>query len=804
MHNLGQVGLKRDSKLDIIRGVAVMMMVFAHAAFFMSDNSGFFVRAFSGFANYSVFIILLFTSGAATFLAYSHPLKPYLKRTGSHLEHRVMVLVFGYYLVALGSVLKGVSLQDVTQLLRLVLEVLSFQKVPSFSEFIIPYIFFSVFYLYCRKILDFVTKSPATMTIVGLVTFVIASFLFNLPVWPGFTVLKSLVVGEESYFSFPFMQYFPVFIAGYWWGKVISGQYAQKVKDRAGLVALSVSVFIFIGSYVGFRWSGFQIFDPTTRWPPSLGFLGYGLTVTFILYLLLSFLPSGFLNNPWDRFIAYLGRDAFDIYIVHLLILFFYERFINFHTGNQLIFASMYITLMAVTVIISSLNWRVSPSVFRLGPISFGGYGRYRIKRKYVAVLIIFLVCAVFGQSGNSQTIGAYMTRQDVVTPLLNLIPPEVVLNRKWFVKTDTHDNQIFLEIMVNNKDPRRSIYTYRIHNTDLEGDFSSVSTGRYFARLDIGNLNPGEYMATVTEIQSGYTTGRPFIVSYPLYVAWTLDWEGWDVPDTALNRIRQLPQIHYRIPLTHFFNPRLFIARDILPERIAYITDWLKDNMTENRDAVGLHLHMQYDLVEQAGVTPKSSPDWGYLNGQGYDVPLTAYSPEEQARIVRFALTEMVLRGFTDIKGFRAGGWFADVDTLTVLAAAGLKYDSSGRQHLIWKGSQKSPWDLDVDAQPYYPDKKNQNISSPDHLELLEIPNNGGNTYEHDAATLITNFGKIRSRPYQDKAAAMVFLSHPQWAERELPIANEVLTYMDNFLYERDFGPVIYVTTDAIFEEWK
>jgi hypothetical protein len=54
------------------------------------------------------------------------------------------------------------------------------------------------------------------------------------------------------------------------------------------------------------------------------------------------------------------------------------------------------------------------------------------------------------------------------------------------------------------------------------------------------------------------------------------------------------------------------------------------------------------------------------------------------------------------------------------------------------------------------------------------------------------------------DTDIAVVFLSHPQWADTELPEADRTMDYIDKYRFDSDLGPVIYTTVDDIYRIWK
>jgi hypothetical protein len=152
----------------------------------------------------------------------------------------------------------------------------------------------------------------------------------------------------------------------------------------------------------------------------------------------------------------------------------------------------------------------------------------------------------------------------------------------------------------------------------------------------------------------------------------------------------------------------------------------------------------------------------------------------------------------------FRAGGWFANEATLKAVQDSGLLADSSGRTSYKFF-SQPGPWDLSATAQPYYPSTNDQNKAGEPSLSILEIPNNGADSYWFSSEEMQKRFranygGGILTEPKE-----ITYLSHPHWFNKsEQNKIKELFNLIDNYKYENDFGPALYVTLDEVYEVWK
>jgi hypothetical protein len=275
-------------------------------------------------------------------------------------------------------------------------------------------------------------------------------------------------------------------------------------------------------------------------------------------------------------------------------------------------------------------------------------------------------------------------------------------------------------------------------------------------------------------------------------------------VPQRYLDAIADQAQRHQNIPLTHFFNPRIYLPEVLSPGRAAQLTDWVLDRGRTRGDEIQLHLHMHFDMLQAAGVEPKTEPKWGFRSNEGYDVFTTAYSREEFGAVLGWAEQQFRYHGLPEPVGYRAGGWFADLNILHVLEQHGYTYDASGRERRMWGGGISSPWNLDADTQPYYPARADQNRTGPTTLDLLEIPNNGGDAYGYTAAQMIERLMKNYPAKVAQSRRVVTFLSHPQWHDKDQVTMDAVLDFTDAKLYQTDQGPFVYVTLSQIADLWK
>ncbi len=372
------------------------------------------------------------------------------------------------------------------------------------------------------------------------------------------------------------------------------------------------------------------------------------------------------------------------------------------------------------------------------------------------------------------------------------------------------------------NWSPTRSL----LLRINLENYKDSVEGGYYYLGLNFELSDVTIRSAEATGfLESDLETAIPLIISAPIYMTWTIDWEGYDLQEIYMRAMAELSS-RYGMPMTHYFNPRIYTNPAITPERARSLTNWVL-NREKLGDEISLHLHMHFDLVAAAGLTPKTSPSWGGRT-EGHDVLTTAYNREELGQILRWAKQKFAENGLPVPPGYRAGGWFMNLENLKALADNGFVYDTSGSDFRDPYGinRQSRDWALEVTSRPYQVSSTNQNTSTPPLLPLWEYPNNGADSTNRTEQELIrrlhlnlasTKSGSSTSgsgnssnnstgsnnqtlisnsiaQPMID-AQVLNYLSHPHWFNIDQPRMQALFEAAENYKYENDKGPLVYVT---------
>lgn len=340
---------------------------------------------------------------------------------------------------------------------------------------------------------------------------------------------------------------------------------------------------------------------------------------------------------------------------------------------------------------------------------------------------------------------------------------------------------------------------TYEVLNSNLSGSLEKISKREYTASINPASLQPGKYQLQVTVEDQNETFKTPktyFFVSKPLFVTFTVDYEGSDVPDENLAELVEFAEGHPPLPIVHLFNPHIYVAPDISQNRADYLTQWILVRKL-NGDEVGMHLHMRNEMVQAAGVDVRKTPKWTSTLDNGHDVPCSAYTYDEFTKIVSWAKEQFLTEGLGEPVTFRAGGWFADETTLKVLDHNNFKIDTSGREYTSW-GNLSLHWQLSSTTKPYHPSESNQNAATPlPQLRLWEFPNNGGDSYKYTVEQMIQRFNDNYKRQPLTEKQTVTYLTHPHDFSADREKLDPTFSHIDQYLLRNDNGPVLYVTLE-------
>lgn len=337
-------------------------------------------------------------------------------------------------------------------------------------------------------------------------------------------------------------------------------------------------------------------------------------------------------------------------------------------------------------------------------------------------------------------------------------------------------------------------------------GTIPRIEANKYQLTVNSEDFGAGvlaiEAVATSEEVAGKKWTSEEAKInlSYGLYVVWTMDWEGQGVAQGQLDQMSRISTDHHNLPLTHFFNPRVF-SGGVGGFEGQKQMNYVKARRDQFGDEIGLHLHMWYDVPRAAGVNPRTEPAWNSKDliggGGGYDVPFSAYTYEESLKILKWSAEKFEQNGLGKPLSFRAGGWYLSLDNVKALQDAGYRVDSSGRDARFWgRGYLASPWSLGSRTQPYKISTESLNSDFPEpRYNVWEIPNNGADSYWFSAQDMITALNdNFQNKPLTERRIVNI-LSHPHWFSVDYPKLQEFFADADTKFYPEDKGPVLYTT---------
>ncbi len=789
----------RSTKIDALRGIAVMGMIVSHALFFFHDSSNSAFTFVAKFLNATVFTLFVFVFG----LALSKWLDVHALDRTKHIVISSLKRAGIIYLLYAAT--STVSLLTTQAGLPQLFSVLTLQSAISFTEYMQLFVVLFLLIPLLRPLLRYTRTSLLLTFVIGAFFYLAGIMLREISVPDFLLSIKTLLAGHEDLIRFPVLFYLPVVVWGVWWQHDSDHNTQDKVHTTNHIRVLMGATALTVAGVLLSRFVNIPILNPDIRWPPSVAFLATGLSLATIGLFLTPYLSR--VGNPVKGIVSYFGRDALDIWANHLLLLFLYRRFIGEHFSNPIIVVMLIFFLTVATVLLSSLN--VTNQVRFPFNITFSGTRRFR--KRYALYAVTALALVVLSSTTPSGQYGNFL-RAPALT-VSQKLPENVKINLStnttWHTKHTSVPQSVDLVVSIDNDGERIPINPdlVRIRMNSKVVDFSGIadSDGTLHFTKPVKDISPGAYtvLADINNGDSSITTNPVKLnISEPLLVAWTLDWEGWDAPDAAVTDITNLTFQYPTLKFSHFVNPRMFLPGVVTPERGVQLVSFLNERHAKG-DEIAMHLHMQFDLVEAAGITPKTSRAWGLRSEEGYDVPTTEYSPQEFRQIVQFAKSLASDSGLPSMTGYRAGGWFLDTTLLNELGPLGFTYDSSGRDRPKTGAFRTIPWNLPVGQQPYFPSTADQNTGTVDSGTILEIPDNGLSTYELSAEALTARINAVYQGGVLTTPKVLVFVSHPQFHSQEFAKIPRVLQKVAAISQVADRGPAVFMTTAEIAKLW-
>lgn len=808
--------------LDLVRGVFMVTMIVSHSIFFFHANTNSFLQIVAGFGDIVSFTGLLVISGATAYASYIHFEHSY-SSVIVRLLKRLPIYLVGYYLLALWA--SGVWQHwDAGE----VVNILTFQRLVPFTEFIVPFIFLGLLKIPLRPLFQLLSKSLNGTIIVSTLLYFLSTFLAyqDTAFWG-----KMLLVGISGVYSFPLLGYLPLYLVGLYLGRRFYVHSAQKELKKFMSIAsvlLACGVILVVASPLILHVSPTDVFN---RFPPSPAFLLAGLAFSFFaMACVLEF--EELKNFPLSRTILLLlGQNTFSILITYTALLYAYHwsDLPKVHSPILTILLGFFSTLLAIYFAkVLPLNYSFSLTFVDWCECNWRHCKHAKehslvklLKRWLITIVDLPHLFSVTWEGHRIQLVKKWNIVFAGAALLLAVTPLGIAENNSYFQNIIGNTTGSVNKTWVLTTNPSEVLYTLSGLHRILDGQPDVKVTYQlnnetpqimesngldFIAKLPRKNLTPGIYTLTgiITVNYSLYKTQPTTLyVSAPLLVTWTIDWEGYDSPDSYLSAMDTIAN-EFQIPITQMYNPHNFSTSYITPERAEFLTNWVRHRRDTQGDEIGLHIHMYPDFVKLTGVTPITDQTWGGGWTPGYDILTSAYSYDDMVRILSYAKEVFKEHDLGQPSSYRAGAWFANLETLAALSDTGFLVDSSGRTPYTF-GTNQIPgfWDLTATTQPYFPSTQNQNSPNPPpRLSILEVPDNGADDYAFSASEMIDRFkenyiGGILTEPKQ-----VTYLTHPNWfdANRQKNM-RDVFSYVDQFANRNDTGPVVFTTLHGVYQ---
>lgn len=885
MNSSAKLESRRIWSLDLLRGLMIGLMTLSHTIHFTRAYHQPLLGMVNSVINLTSFTTFLFVSAAVGYLSYINQppaqTQSLQSRPWFRLIKRLFVYLIGYYLIANWASLVLNNFQLLTTENQQLTTILTFRTLVPFTEFIIPFLIFGLLTIPLRPLYQRLAKSPVAIALLSISAYLLGEYLYLHPSPHIPSAWQAIIYGYSGLYSFPLLQYFPVYLLGLHLGYSYLNDSIHKSSKLINLFKLLVLLNLF--SLIISLLAHPGLASLLNRWPPTIPFLLTGLTLTFLLLSLIHQLRQ-LQNFPWTRtLLLILGQNSFAVFFTYTFLDYLLAAFHLPALYSPLLVLTLWVILLTTAIYLAKiipLNWqfeltlvnwcecqlthcthaqehrfvvKIKSLVLRLVrfrdlfSITISGHRLRLIKKRQFALgfLLVLFSATTLGLGENYQYLASQVAHLQGQS------------NRTWFLTTDPQPQLIYTLSFPSELQPQQVTAVLNNHSSfpmtnpcASQPSISNINCQSpnvqwYTVTVPLTDLSSGTYQIqgrlTFFKTLNFLTTPTTFYISQPLYVTWTIDWEGYDVSDDYLTELADIAD-QYHIPMTHMFNPYIYIypslpetqrqalvasasaaptnsaslLANLTPERADYLTHWVIQRRDLHQEEIGLHLHMYPELAADAKVQPRLEPTWGGGFTPGYDILTTDYTREEMTQILERAKGWFVSRDLGVPKSYRAGAWFANLDTLQALQDTGFLIDSSGRTSYTFGTNHiQGPWHLSSTTQPYYPSLTDQNqpasvstTQSSNDLatqRILEIPNNGADTYAFNTDQLISRFtdnftGEPLTQPQQ-----VTYLSHPHWfyPSRQQTI-RQVFDYLHQFNYSEDSGPVVYTTLLGVYNAFK
>lgn len=550
---------KRSMFLDIAKIITVLLMVTTHFIIFFNlpDNEksiGRILGDLGGIACFTTFLYL-FGLGSAFSLSKNLSYKQYIKKF-----LKVLEILIQYFLISILYLFLFVNQKNnpLTGIFSQITEVLTLQKITEFSEYLIAFVLIITIFIIFRKFFKLLSNNLLATLFVGILFYFIGSYFSAMPVSsPVLNTIKVLLFGSsnETSHSFPLFQYLIFLLLGLYLGKKIILS-RKKILLNFFVLAITITIFAVVSIAGKQEVNNLSII----RFPPSVLFLVLSFIFSNLIVLSSLLIERAFFNNisgmftkKTSKIINHLGNNTLYYVFWHLLLLYiltFLKNQYNFDlfSGTLINFGLLFVAVILLTFIIPVfLSFFLRITLFKTKITT-----TITLNSLVVILIIICLSAFIYLNINSLKTIPAGNAQFNRLVDLKSSsASTELSINRKWVLKnpenTKLLDNAIFT---VSGDDALiQSIDNYLMIIKDLDNRIKinkeiTLDQNNSFDISEILlNMEPGKYFTnvlslSVDDVQLYQSSSVSFELSYPLYVTWTQDWEGWDVAEYNLNEM--------------------------------------------------------------------------------------------------------------------------------------------------------------------------------------------------------------------------------------------------------------------------
>lgn len=236
-------------------------MVFAHANMILGVNGPQINVWGKDFGNFICFALFLFCFAGANFIQFVYK-GPSIKRS----LKRIGWIYFTYLIVSLVNVLDAGNF-DILKFLSFGV----FYTLPSYGEFLVAFMLFEIISFLSPRIFAKISNNFIVLVFVSFVVFLFGSFLAKID-FGYLTPYTALIWGKENYYSFPFMQYFPIFMFGIFY--VQQKEFFERKRNAFVMFWLSLAIVVFYTLFTNIN---------LIRWSPNLEFILGNILVVILL-----------------------------------------------------------------------------------------------------------------------------------------------------------------------------------------------------------------------------------------------------------------------------------------------------------------------------------------------------------------------------------------------------------------------------------------------------------------------------------------------------------------------------------------